>query len=298
MPTESDLPVLKMILSEGSKCPSGDARGTSVINFICTADSTQNQPRLVAQVPEDREDACTWVFEWKTRVGSFCIILNLLTNIQAACANSVGGGMGSFFVSVLSIIIVLALLYLVLGTLYNRFVLNLSGTAQIPQFSLESAKYHCTQFVFLLMDWYEKIQQKTSSRSVQGRANSVSHHAQSQPIPPDATAPVEDGFGFVRPNPKTQSASEPRTNPFSHQSTVMAAQAQAMEQGTREEREFMLGDSTDDDDDDDEQALTPVPASHNNQPTSADVRTPKPSSGEEAVQLRGRDVAEGEIVRL
>jgi hypothetical protein len=36
------------------------------------------------------------------------------------------------------------MLYLVCGTLYNRFVLNLSGFDQIPQFSLTSLKYHVT----------------------------------------------------------------------------------------------------------------------------------------------------------
>lgn len=35
--------------------------------------------------------------------------------------------------------------YTALGTLYNRYVLQLRGFDQIPQFSVESMKYHARE---------------------------------------------------------------------------------------------------------------------------------------------------------
>jgi hypothetical protein len=47
------------------------------------------------------------------------------------------------------------MLYLVCGTLYNRFILKLSGFDQIPQFSMISLKYHVSASLENLKDILE-----------------------------------------------------------------------------------------------------------------------------------------------
>src|SRR5271154_2003082 len=49
--------------------------------------------------------------------------------------------------------LVLLMTYAVLGTLYNRYVLQLRGVDQIPQFSIESMRYHGSE----ALDWIKDI---------------------------------------------------------------------------------------------------------------------------------------------
>jgi hypothetical protein len=130
----------------------------------------------------------------------------------------------------------LLLAYLVLGGLYNRFVLNLRGWDQVPQFSIESMKYHAAE----AWDWAKDIMGKGSPARANGygplsvgpgasferrptpsrggsRVNPVSHQAEVAGIvnnePPSAPEAVG---GFVRPARKAE------MNPVSHQSQVQA----------------------------------------------------------------------------
>lgn len=142
--------------------------------------------------------------------------------------------------------------YTVLGTLYNRFVLQLRGFDQIPQFSIESMKYHGRE----AWDW---VRDMTAALDVGGSAgrgggqgyngipsgglhmpNPVSHHSQAAGFArnddPEENAPLNNsglgggGADFIRPQPnRNRSAAFQRMeiNPVSHQSQV-AARAQSL----------------------------------------------------------------------
>lgn len=158
------------------------------------------------------------------------------------------------------------MIYTVLGTLYNRYVLQLRGFDQIPQFSIESMKYHSSE----ALDWLKDIaanldipgnNNTAHSRSGSGGGgrppwsassgprtpNPVSHQAQvlsagvggvqarsggaydeeSAMEPPSAGAAA----GFVRPGTGSRGTVHPTTatNPVSHQTQVIAeAQQRAM----------------------------------------------------------------------
>lgn len=127
--------------------------------------------------------------------------------------------------------------YTVLGTLYNRYVLQLRGYDQIPQFSIESMKYHGRE----ALDWIKDIMAMYNigggSGGGYGRAatNPVSHQSQVSAF--NASDDLEEGGvngaaagGFVRPQAK-RTTSNPfqraDINPVSHQSQV-TAQAQSL----------------------------------------------------------------------
>ena len=134
--------------------------------------------------------------------------------------------------------------YAVLGTLYNRYVLQLRGVDQIPQFSIESMRYHGSE----AWDWIIDI---VSGLNIGGHRsdgtpygghpsglpsggprmpNPVSHHSQNSGSgPPDGRE--ENGLdkssnsGFIRPQEsknKTSPFQRLETNPVSHQSQVFA----------------------------------------------------------------------------
>ena len=135
--------------------------------------------------------------------------------------------------------------YAVLGTLYNRYVLQLRGVDQIPQFSFESMRYHGSE----AWDWITDI---ISGLDIGGHRsggtlygghpsgppsggprtpNPVSHHSQnSGPVPPDdleenGGLDKSSNSGFIRPQ-KSKNKASPfqrlETNPVSHQSQVFA----------------------------------------------------------------------------
>ncbi|KDR85913.1 hypothetical protein GALMADRAFT_150280 [Galerina marginata CBS 339.88] len=224
----------RFVLSSGSRCkPKPDdqpteIRASSVIEFICdTSVFGPGTPRLLARLPPgDDEIGCAYVIEWRTHY---------------ACPTSEGGGITGFFVVVGIIFLVLLLTYTVLGTLYNRFVLQLRGFDQIPQFSIESMKYHGREAV----DW---IKDMIAALDIGGSRRAGGHSYGSQPSSGIRTTnPVSHqsqvsgfgnaegleeggplgGGGFVRP-PASRNPTRPspfqraETNPISHQTQVNA----------------------------------------------------------------------------
>jgi hypothetical protein len=174
------------------------------------------------------------------------------------------------------------MLYIVLGTLYNRYVLHLTGFDQIPQFSLESMKYHGGEAV----EWFRDAMSRFYEGGQRMGTNPVSHQTQAGVGDPNAGV-------FVR-APRRGNASGARrveTNPVSHQNQAQAAGMDGfgrpkpasrvpevpkargrgfdVERGsgaaTREEREFMLGDDEDEEGEEMEPMKGPVrdPASTN-----------------------------------
>jgi hypothetical protein len=139
----------------------------------------------------------------------------------------------------------LLLTYAVLGTLYNRYVLQLRGVDQIPQFSIESMRYHGGE----ALDWIKDIIAGLdigghrsggtpygglpSSRLPSGGSqtpNPVSHHSQNSGSGPADDLEENDldksgGGGFIRPQPNKSKASpfqRVEINPVSHQSQAIA----------------------------------------------------------------------------
>jgi hypothetical protein len=114
--------------------------------------------------------------------------------------------------------------YTIFGTLYNRYVLQLRGFDQIPQFSLESMKYHAREAIDWFKDimtiMYENNQRRGSDGgglpfrrpgSSSNAPNPFSHHTQSNA-----------GNEFARPQAnRTESTTRrPDINPVSHQHQV------------------------------------------------------------------------------
>ncbi|KAF8902188.1 mannose-6-phosphate receptor binding domain-containing protein [Gymnopilus junonius] len=278
----------RLVMSNGSRCKAksdgqpGDARGSSIVEFVCDASAGTGVPRLVAELPPgDDEIACAYVFEWRTK---------------SACPTSEGGGISGFFAVLGIIFLALLMTYTVLGTLYNRYVLQLRGYDQIPQFSIESMKYHGRE----ALDWIKDIMAMYNIGGSIGGSNSgykgpatnpISHQSQVSGF--NAGDDLEEGGsissvpsgGFIRPQAK-RTAPNPfqraDINPVSHQSQVNAqtqslsfaqsptptrssfspsldSQSRSIPQSarkfiqvpqarepTKEEREFMLGEEESD----------------------------------------------------
>jgi hypothetical protein len=104
--------------------------------------------------------------------------------------------------------------YLVLGTLYNRYILQLRGFDQIPQFSLEAMKYHGREgvewFRDVMSQLYEGGQRHGWGGSVprSWNANNADSFGVGSQLP--------GGGGFRRPTPRNTAS----TNSFSHQAQV------------------------------------------------------------------------------
>ncbi|KAG6813701.1 hypothetical protein H0H92_008108 [Tricholoma furcatifolium] len=229
---------LRLTLSGGSQCKlkSGNTeiRASTIVDFVCdTAVFETGEPKLVAQFPPgDDEEACGYFVQWRTHV---------------ACPTHEPGSAWGFFAVLIFIFIALALLYLVCGILYNRFVLNLRGMDQIPRFTLEGMRYHITEAV----DWLRDLTGLHSSRyqyhiprgeeeglglptpvgsaGPRSGMNPVSHQTQVSSPPPSGAPGAGGGGGgsgaFVRPNPsRTPSGSlssrKGDINPVSHQAQV------------------------------------------------------------------------------
>ncbi|KAG5644975.1 hypothetical protein DXG03_007347 [Asterophora parasitica] len=231
----------------GSRCKSksGDnqIRASTIVDFVCdTSVFGSGVPRLVAQLPPgDDEDACAFFLEWRSHV---------------ACPTNEPGGALGFFAFLFFTIISLALLYLVAGTLYNRFVLRLRGIDQIPKFSVESMKYHAAEAYDWIKDLthgagahaqsygggYDRMPNDNlnapfglgSGGSFQrsapstGGINPVSHQTQVSGL-----SQREEGDSFVRPQlsrPTTGAAGVSRTdiNPASHQAQVAQPPSQSL----------------------------------------------------------------------
>ena len=140
----------------------------------------------------------------------------------------------------------LLMIYTVLGTLYNRYVLQLRGVDQIPQFSLESMRYHGSE----ALDWIKDI---LSGFDFGGHRNGgtpygglpsgglpsgglrtpnpISHHSQTSgsghpdDLEENRGLDKSSSGGFIRPQQSKNRASpfqRLETNPVSHQSQVIA----------------------------------------------------------------------------
>ncbi|EMD32523.1 hypothetical protein CERSUDRAFT_118565 [Gelatoporia subvermispora B] len=110
-----------LIMTEGSACPlASGMTASTAIRFICdTSVFGPGKPELVAQLPPDDASACAFFIEWRTHV---------------ACPTREKGSSWGVF-SILALILgILLALYLILGTLYNRYVLQLQGLEQLPRF--------------------------------------------------------------------------------------------------------------------------------------------------------------------
>ncbi|KAI0715100.1 hypothetical protein C8Q76DRAFT_619010 [Earliella scabrosa] len=113
-----------IFMTDGTRCPNaGDLTASTAIRFICDGSAGVGKPTMIATLPPDEDKACAFFVEWRT---------------ELACPTSEGSVFGTI-VSVLAIIVaVLFSLYIVGGTLYNRYVLELRGMDQIPRFSFFS----------------------------------------------------------------------------------------------------------------------------------------------------------------
>ena len=135
--------------------------------------------------------------------------------------------------------------YAVLGTLYNRYVLQLRGVDQIPQFSIESMRYHGSEAWDWIKDLISGFNIGSGGTPYGSRPsglpsggsrmpNPVSHHSQNSGTglsghPNDLE--VNGGLnkssngGFIRPQQSKNKGSpfqRLETNPVSHQSQVFA----------------------------------------------------------------------------
>jgi hypothetical protein len=146
--------------------------------------------------------------------------------------------------------LVLLMTYTVLGTLYNRFVLQLRGFDQIPQFSIESMKYHACEAVDWIKDMVAGLDVGSRGNNQGGdysRApadlrtpNPFSHQSQVSgfggPEDIEEGAALAGGLkgtagntgGFIRPGSASNRSAVfsrmPATNPVSHQTQVIADQ--------------------------------------------------------------------------
>ncbi|KAF9476918.1 mannose 6-phosphate receptor domain-containing protein [Pholiota conissans] len=229
----------RFVMSGGSRCKpkAGDQtteiRASTMVEFVCDASVYgQGSPRLLAQLPPGEDEVgCAYVIEWRTHF---------------ACPTSESGGLWGFITILAVIFLVLLMSYTILGVLYNRFVLQLRGFDQIPQFSIESMKYHGRE----AWDWIKDMTAALDiggtggARGFTGRPsggsrmpNPVSHHSQAAGFghsdDPEERAPLTNstigGAGpaadFVRPQlGRNRSAAFQRMdiNPVSHQSQVAA----------------------------------------------------------------------------
>ncbi|KAI8981215.1 hypothetical protein BD414DRAFT_419943 [Trametes punicea] len=146
-------PVITM--TEGTRCFSeGDQTGSTVVRFICDSSAGRGMPELIATLPPDEENACSFFIEWRS---------------EMACPTSESSVFGRI-ISVLAIIAaVLFALYIIGGTFYNRYVLELRGLDQIPRFSF----FSFGDTVEFFRDCMERVKERSSdawhARSFGGR---------------------------------------------------------------------------------------------------------------------------------
>ncbi|KDQ31574.1 hypothetical protein PLEOSDRAFT_1111859 [Pleurotus ostreatus PC15] len=263
----------------GSVCKSTDGlRATTTIKFICDSSVfSAGVPRFEAQFPEDDDTACGFFIEWRSHY---------------ACPTGEGGPWG-FFAILIAFALILVMIYLVVGTLHNRFVLQLQGFDQVPQFSLTSMVYHARHAI----DWLrEAIATGSFHMPNPSATNPVSHQSSVQGMPhPQHPRPINR-------------SGRPETNPFSHQTQVglgSSAQldptkAQALPHsrrrqfdlesgGSQEEREHILGV----DEGLDEQELVDVPKK-----TETSPQPPPTTDQSDVADVRGRGLGTDGVIRL
>ncbi|KJA28326.1 hypothetical protein HYPSUDRAFT_61955 [Hypholoma sublateritium FD-334 SS-4] len=231
----------RFVMTQGSRCKpkvgdqTTEIRASSMVEFVCdTSIYSPGSPQLLAQLPPgDDEVACAYVIEWRTRY---------------ACPTSEGGGMWGLFATLAAIFLVLLMTYTILGVLYNRFVLQLRGFDQIPQFSVESMNYHVREAWDWIKDLISTLDIGVSRGNGNGSysampssglptTNPVSHYSQAAGLSREEDLDTGADFrnskfgsnaNFIRPQPgRNRSAAfqSADINPISHQSKVNAAQS-------------------------------------------------------------------------
>jgi cation-dependent mannose-6-phosphate receptor len=93
------------------------------------------KPELIAQLPDDEDTACSFFIEWRTHVSTLplpVLIHRSFLPPQFACPHGERGFWSTVLVIIFSACLVLAMLYIVCMTLYNRYARHLRGFDQIP----------------------------------------------------------------------------------------------------------------------------------------------------------------------
>ncbi|OBZ68375.1 hypothetical protein A0H81_11620 [Grifola frondosa] len=136
-------PVLTM--TEGSNCPNaGDMKASTAIRFICdTSVFAAGKPQLVATLPPDEDTACAFFIEWRTHV---------------ACPTHEKTASWGFFSILALIIAIIFILYMIVGILYNRYVLELRGFDQIPRYSF----FSFSDTVALVRGFVDRVRERSS----------------------------------------------------------------------------------------------------------------------------------------
>ncbi|KAL0576319.1 hypothetical protein V5O48_005668 [Marasmius crinis-equi] len=225
----------KLRLGKGSKCPNSEGEAETDIEFICdTSVFGQGEPKIRYQTPSEDEKACGFFIEWKTHF---------------ACPTGERSGPFGFLASLVVLIVVLVMAYLLLGTLYNRYVLQLRGFDQLPRFSLEGMRYHGNEALEWFKEWmqggyhagqgqrfgggggmgrggYERV----PGGGLEGGFGRPPRRAETNPVSHQAGVDVGSGGGgtgveggFVRPQPSSPRPPQnqnpgAQTNPVSHHS--------------------------------------------------------------------------------
>ncbi|KIJ13803.1 hypothetical protein PAXINDRAFT_170120 [Paxillus involutus ATCC 200175] len=152
--------------SNGSPCTGLDSglRGSSTIRFICdTSVYAAGKPVLLVQWPSDEDKACSYELEWRTHY---------------ACPTGEGGLFGGLIVFCMVTATILLMAFVVISTLYNRFVLRLSGYDQMPKFTFSHVHEIwdvCSDFLHSVLDLLIAQSRSWRSRGY-GNVNSTSHH--------------------------------------------------------------------------------------------------------------------------
>ncbi|KAF9067193.1 hypothetical protein BDP27DRAFT_1267588 [Rhodocollybia butyracea] len=275
----------KLVMKGGSNCKAADGTvrddtAATITEFICdTSVYGAGTPRLAFSWPEDDDElACLFFIQWRTHF---------------ACPTGEPGSPWGFFAFFAILVTSLVMVYLVLGTLYNRYVLQLRGFDQIPQFSIEAMKYHGREgvdwFRDMMSQFYEGGQRHGWGGSVPrswGANNANSFGVGSQ---------LPGGGGFRRPMPRNNAP----TNPFSHQAQVDVGNGESPSNLPVEGADAGVRPSS--------EAPDINPTSHHNQPTvPPPVQRPTPlpvkkfesapSSREERTFMLGDDDEEDDVI--
>lgn len=223
------------------------------------------------------------------------------------------------------------MLYILLGTLYNRYVLELRGFDQLPQFSAESARYHAVSAMDWIRSGYEGWQGQGSVSLRDHHHDHLNGPAARTPAPP-SQGQGHTGNEFARPTVSARASvgagkqrKQPEPNPISHFSQAQQSDSQSPSlqpspgrdtpppsqtkgpanetSQVPEEKAFLLGD-------DDEEGVNEditVAAATAAQPKQAKAAVPRPipiqqsappAQEQSATEIRGRvsgDGADGKI---
>ncbi|KAI9566355.1 mannose-6-phosphate receptor binding domain-containing protein [Boletus coccyginus] len=150
--------------SQGSPCTGLDNEsGSSTILFICDMSVySAGKPVLLDQWPSEEDRACHYELEWRTHY---------------ACPVGEHGFLGGLIVFLTISVMVFLMAFIVISTVYNRFVLRQTGFDQLPKFTITHAHEIwdvCSEFLRSLVD-YVTTAWNTRTRGLRN-VNSASHH--------------------------------------------------------------------------------------------------------------------------